>query len=204
MRGTQHLIDFASLDRLFHQLGLGFDPAECHGSLCGLLCASDAVTGPVWVNRVLVGDPELPVVDSLSARGMGAEANYAPTALLFSLYKDTVEDLNDPEYGFSLLLPDDDEPLPQRVEELSRWCQGFLFGLGLGGVREQTNLSGETREVMRDFVEISRLGTGEASDSNEDEAAFAEIVEYVRMAVLLLYEELRSLRTVRPDGAPVH
>ena len=204
MRGTQHLIDFASIDKLFHGLGLGLDPAECHGSLCGLLCASDAVTGPVWVDRVLAGDPELPGVESPSAHGPGAAANYAPAALLLDLYKDTVEDLNDPEYGFSLLLPDDDEPLPQRVEELSRWCQGFLLGLGLGGVQEQTKLPGDSHEVMRDFAEISRLGGGEASESNEDEAAFAEIVEYVRMAVLLLYEELRSLRTARPDGAAVH
>jgi uncharacterized protein YgfB (UPF0149 family) len=57
---------------------------------------------------------------------------------------------------------------------------------------------------MRDFVEISRLGHGDGDDGNEDETAFAEIAEYVRMAVLLVYEELRPLRTARPDGAPVH
>jgi uncharacterized protein YgfB (UPF0149 family) len=205
MRGTQHLIDFESIDMLFDQLGLGLDPAECHGNLCGLLCASDAVTGPAWVSRVLAGRLDLPLAEIPSEHGTGAEeANPASADLLFSLYIDTIEYLNDPEYGFSPLLPDDDEPLAQRVEELSRWCQGFLLGLGLGGVREQTNLPGDSHEVMRDFVEISRLGNGQAAESNEDEAAYAEIVEYVRMAVLLLYEELRSLRTARPDGAPLH
>ena len=57
---------------------------------------------------------------------------------------------------------------------------------------------------MRDFVEISRLGRGEDGEKEEDQAAFAEIVEYVRMAVLLVYEELRPLRAARPPDAPVH
>ena len=57
---------------------------------------------------------------------------------------------------------------------------------------------------MRDFVEISRLSPGEGGDGNDDETAFAEVVEYVRMAVLLVYEELRPLRAARPADAPVH
>ena len=120
------------------------------------------------------------------------------------LYKEPAGQLDDPEFGFSLLLPDDTVPLAQRVESLALWCQGFLAGLGLGGLQDQSKLPGDSHEVMRDFVEISRLGHGDDGVTNEDEAAFAEIVEYVRMAVLLVYEELRPLRTVRPDGAPVH
>ena len=201
MSGTEHLIDFASIDSLFHQLGLGLDPAECHGSLCGLLCASDAVKGAAWVNQVLSGRLDFPAAEAppLQAGARGEEH-----ALLLILYKETAGQLDDPEYGFSLLLPDDSVPLAQRAESLSRWCQGFLAGLGLGGVQDQSKLPGDSHEVMRDFVEISRLGHGEDDATNEDETAFAEIVEYVRMAVLLVYEELRPLRTARPDGAPVH
>lgn len=201
MTGTEHLIDFAGIDRLFRQLGLGLDPAECHGSLCGLLCASDAVQGKAWVNQVLAGRLDLPGAEAPPLQG-GAEGE--GHTLLLILYKDTAGCLDDPEYGFSLLLPGDDEPLAQRVEALSRWCQGFLLGLGLGGVQDQAKLPGDSHEVMRDFVEISRLGHGEAGDSNEDETAFAEIVEYVRMAVMVVYAELRPLRTARPDGAPMH
>jgi uncharacterized protein YgfB (UPF0149 family) len=184
MTGTEHLVDFASVDGLFHQLGLGLDAAECHGTLCGLLCASDTVKGSAWVNQVLSGRLDLPEEEAPPLQ-VGSHGD-------------------DPEYGFSLLLPDDDLPLAQRAESLSRWCQGFLAGLGLGGLQDQSKLPGDSSEVMRDFVEISRLGHGDGDDSNEDEAAFAEIVEYVRMAVLLVYEELRPLRTARPDGAPVH
>ena len=201
MSGTEHLIDFESIDSLFSQLGLGLDPAECHGSLCGLLCASDAVKGAAWVNQVLAGHLDLPEAESPPLQG-GAQGE--EHALLLILYKETAGQLDDPEFGFSLLLPDDTVPLAQRVESLALWCQGFLAGLGLGGLQDQSKLPGDSHEVMRDFVEISRLGHGDDGVTNEDEAAFAEIVEYVRMAVLLVYEELRPLRTVRPDGAPVH
>ena len=100
-------------------------------------------------------------------------------------------------------MPDDDQPLRRRVEALSNWCQGFLLGLGLGGVREGSGLPGDSQEVMRDFAEISRLGHGDGN-KEEEESAYAEIVEYVRMAVLLVYEELRPLRVARPVDAPVH
>jgi uncharacterized protein YgfB (UPF0149 family) len=201
MTDAEHLVDFASVDGLFHQLGLSLDAAECHGTLCGLLCASDTVKGSAWVNQVLSGRLELPEAETPPLQGGSHGEEHA---LLLILYKETIGQLDDPEYGFSLLLPDDALPLAQRVESLSHWCQGFLAGLGLGGLQDQAKFPGDSSEVMRDFAEISRLGHGDGDGDNEDEAAFAEIVEYVRMAVLLVYEELRPLRTARPDGAPVH
>lgn len=201
MSGSEHVVDFAHIATIFRHLGLSLDPAECHGCLCGLLCATDAVQGAAWVNQVLAGKLGLPEPGAAPHQN-GAEVEER-TALLI-LYKETAGQLDDPNYGFSPLLPDDEQPLRQRVEALSRWCQGYLLGLGLGGVQEQSGLSGESHEVMRDFVEISRLGHGEDGENEEDEAAFAEIVEYVRMAVLLVYEELRPLRAARPPGAPVH
>lgn len=201
MSVSEHLIDFSRIDALFHQLGLNLDPSECHGTLCGLLCATDAVQGAAWVNQVLSGQPGLPDIPHAPAQQV---ANGDERTQLLILYKNTVTQLDDPEYGFTLLLPDDEAPLAQRVEALSRWCQGFLLGLGLGGVQDQSGLPGDSHEVVRDFVEISRLAQGEGEEREEDEAAFAEIVEYVRMAALLVYEELRPMRAERPDDAPVH
>ena len=201
MSGSEHVVDFAAITTLFHRLGLSLDPAESHGSLCGLMCATEAIKGSTWVNQVLAGQLGLPETGNVPLHP-GADGE--ERTLLLILYKDTAAQLDDPDYGFTLLLPDDEQPLQHRVEALSRWCQGFLLGLGLGGVQEQTGLPGDSHEVMRDFVEISRLGHGEGGDNDEDETAFAEIVEYVRMAVLLVYEELRPLRAERPEGAPVH
>jgi len=201
MSVSEHVVDFANIAALFRHLGLSLDPAECHGSLCGILCATESVKGAAWVNQVLAGQLDLPLSEFASPQN---KTDGEGRTLLLILYKDTIAQLDDPEYGFSLLLPGEDQALRLRVESLSRWCQGFLLGLGLGGVQEQTGLPGESHEVMRDFVEISRLGPGEGGGNEEDETAFAEIVEYVRMAVLLVYEELRPLRAARPEGAPVH
>jgi len=201
MSGSEHVVDFARITTVFRDLGLSLDPAECHGSLCGLLCATDTVQGAAWVNQILADKLGLPEPEAAPhPNGAAGEER----TLLLILYKETAGQLDDPEYGFSPLLPDDEQPLDQRVEALSRWCQGFLLGLGLGGVQEQSGLSGDSHEVMRDFVEITRLGQGEDGENEEDQAAFAEIVEYVRMAVLLVYEELRPLRAARPPDAPVH
>jgi yecA family protein len=201
MSESEHVVDFTNIATLFRHLGLDMDPAESHGSLCGLLCATESVKGSAWVNQVLAGQLGLPESEHAPLQN---NADGEERTLLLILYKDTAIQLDDPEYGFSLLLPDDDQTLQSRVEALSRWCQGFLLGLSLGGVQEQTGMPGDSHEVLRDFVEISRLGQGEGGDNEEDEAAFAEIVEYVRMAVLLVYEELRPLRAARPEGAPVH
>lgn len=201
MSGSEHVVDFSNIAELFDRLGLALDPAECHGNLCGLLCATESVKGSAWVTQVLSGQLAFPEGEALPLPG---NAEGQERTLLLILYKDTAEQLEDPEYGFSLLQPDDDQPLRQRVEALSHWCQGFLLGLGLGGVREESGLPGDSNEVIRDFVEISRLGQGESGEGDDDEAAYAEIVEYVRMAVLLVYEELRPLRAARPEGMPVH
>lgn len=201
MSGSVHAVDFKDITALFRHVGLSLDPAECHGCLCGLLCAATELQGVDWANQVLAGKLGLPETGAplppppSSAEGEGR-------ALLLQLYGQTAEQLDDPEYGFFPLLPDDNHPLDERVEALSRWCQGFLLGLGLGGVQEQSGLPGDSHEVMRDFAEISRLGRSEGGE--DDEAAYAEVLEYVRMAVLLVYEEMRPLRTARPPGAQVH
>lgn len=183
-------LDYAAYTNLFQQLGLL--PAECHGGLAGLLCATDTIDGEQWTQELLAQR----TTDATPQVGDEATA-------LRRLYEHTVDGLEDVDYGFTLLLPDEEQPLHERAEALSQWCQGFLWGLGLGGIQEQAKLPGDVNEVMQDMAEISRLNFAAATGSN-DETAYAEIVEYVRMAVLLIYEELRLLRGARPDGNAVH
>ena len=186
-------LDYAAYSDLFQQLGFGLSPAECHGGLAGLLCATDTITSEQWTQELL------------AQRAAGAPLHMADEAsALRRLYEHTVEGLDDVDYGFALALPDEQHPLHERAEALSQWCQGFLWGLALGGIQDQAKLPGDVNEVMQDMAEISRLNFATAAGSNDDETAYAEIVEYVRMAVLLIYEELRLLRVARPDGNAVH
>ncbi|MDH3561200.1 MAG: UPF0149 family protein, partial [Gammaproteobacteria bacterium] len=93
----------------------------------------------------------------------------------------------------------DDIPLALRSKALGQWCQGFLYGLALGGVPEEGGQPGNVQEIMRDFYEISQASFDHDSDDETDEAAYIEIVEYVRMSVLLCHEELQPLHSQAPE-----
>lgn len=198
LSSTPPPFDYDAYAALFQKLGLELAPAEAHGGLAGLLCATDTVTVEQWIAELMAGKPTIMLADD----GVAGADDDTPT--LRRLYELTTDQLEDPDYGFTLLLPGDAHPLAERAEALSQWCQGFLWGLGLGGIQDEAKLPGDVNEVMRDMSEISRLRFADQGGGNEDETAYTEIVEYVRMAALLVYEELRPLRVARPDGDVVH
>jgi uncharacterized protein YgfB (UPF0149 family) len=122
---------------------------------------------------------------------------------LSDLHQWTLESMNDSAGSFKLLLLDDDDPLPERVEALSAWCQGFVYGLAAGGIKQDSELPEDASELLKDMVEISRAAHDiddadtEAADDNEDEVAYMEVEEYVRMGVIYLYEELQPLQSTQ-------
>lgn len=91
------------------------------------------------------------------------------------------------EFDFELLLPDDSVALDTRVTALAEWTQGFLVGVVEAGATWST-APAVVREVIADFAEIARLRGGGLEDE-DDEGAYAELVEYVRMGVVLIYGE---------------
>jgi uncharacterized protein YgfB (UPF0149 family) len=95
---------------------------------------------------------------------------------------------------FAPLLPDDDTPLRERADALSLWCQGFLYGLGSGTTPDPGKVSSEAGEIIRDLTEITHVGVEADEENEENEAAFAEVVEFVRVGVQLLFVELAPAR----------
>ena len=92
-------------------------------------------------------------------------------------------------------LPDDDEELFVRVQALAEWSQGFLVGFGTGVKANELEFSEEAQELLRDLVEISKLGPDrDQVPEEEDEVALNELEEYVRTAVMMLYSEF-ALKT---------
>jgi len=72
--------------------------------------------------------------------------------------------------------------------------------MGLAGERLQVDaLPDEAGEVLRDMGQIAQAGFEGDADDDADEAAYAEIVEYVRVGVQLLYEELQPA-AMQPAG----
>lgn len=116
------------------------------------------------------------------------------------MFTDTEAGIQDRDLGFQLFLSADDENLTQRLEELAEWCSGFLMGLAMGGIKEYKSLPGDIPEFMEDLVEVSRAGSYELQDEDEDENAYMELMEYIRMGVMLVRMELHHLHAGSDDG----
>ena len=94
--------------------------------------------------------------------------------------------------GFSLWLTGEEEILEERTMALSHWCSGFLAGLGSSGDDSLNTMSGDASEALKDLQQISAADVSDTSESEEDENAFMEIVEYIRVVVLMIREDLRG------------
>lgn len=188
-----HYPDISQLEGLLFDVDAMLGATESHGALCGMLCAQGATDAAQWMLQVLGEHEE--TSNALQQAGK----------LLIQIHQLSVEQMNDSNVDFDLMLPDDDEPLESRVEALGVWCQGFVFGLAVGGVKEDTDLPEDSKELIKDILEISRAGyiaDNEAElnamaedDSDDDEVAFMEVTEYVRMGTLLIYEELQPVQS---------
>ncbi len=184
--------DIPQLEDLLFNVDAALGATESHGALCGMLCAQGATEASQWMLCVLGEHEET----SKALQQVGKK--------LLGIHKITVEQMNDTDADFDLMLPDDDEPLEMRVEGLGMWCQGFVYGLAVGGIKEDTVLPEDSKELIQDILEISRAGyvadneaelATDEEDSEEDEVAFMEVCEYVRMGILLIYEELQPLQS---------
>lgn len=103
----------------------------------------------------------------------------------------TCNALSDPECRFRPLLPDEARPLLERATALYDWVRGFLFGFGVQSPPE-TGLSEQTREILRDFTDLTRLDLTDLDlreESEANEEALADVTEFVRVATLLIHAE---------------
>lgn len=158
------------VDDLLGELQAPVSAAESHGILCGLVATHARDARATWIRRSL-DEEAVP------------EAVPEP---LSRVHDESVRQLDDATFDFQLLLPADDErDLETRTAALAEWCNGFAFGVGASGWRED-DLPAESREFLHD---VARIAQAEVQGSEDDEAAFAEVVEYVRMGVLLTRTE---------------
>lgn len=167
-------ISHADLAVALTRMRLGTGASDLHGLLTGYLCGGGDA-GP----RAFLSALELESDD--------AHADDAGHALLAELYAQCRMQLADPELGFEPLLPDAERPLAERGDALVDWCRGFLGGLGLAGFG-RSGLSEEGAEILRDFESIA--ASHFSYDEEDDEDSLAEVFEFVRIGVLLLYGEL--------------
>jgi len=170
-------VDYQQLTEALVADDLVTSAAEVHGALTGLLCTPQLP--PDW-QRIVLG--EIPLTGS------------ALPALIERLCEWTEAQLRSEEFSFEPLLPPEESPLSDRVEALAGWCRGFLDGLLAAGVRDAGALPGEGGEFIHDLLSIGEAEPPQAP-TEEEERAYAELVEYLRAGVGHVYEECR--RTVK-------
>jgi hypothetical protein len=178
--------DYEQIQQVLTQAHSLTDAAEAHGTLTGCLCSAVAYRFEDWMLEIL---PE------------GA-AGSSSNEVLLELFQNTSVALGEAQMQFAPLLPQDEDPIDARAAALGAWCQGFLYGLGTSSLADVSLLPGDVAEVVRDLTEITHVAadSGESLESNE--GAYAELVEFVRAGVQLLFDELEPLRreASHPEG----
>ena len=179
------LVAYDDLDEALRRAGASWDAAQAHGLLTGRLTVGGAAAAPDWLLQVLDG------TDERSAHVTECRN------MLDSLYQGTFWHLSERLSAFRPLVPDDVSEAEQRTTAMAHWCEGFLHGL-VSVEHDQSfkdRLAAEPlSDIIRDMLQITRAVIDEESDAEDNEAAYAQIIEYIRVAAQLAYEELSDLR----------
>jgi len=158
-----------------------FNASQVHGLICGLICIDTAEeVDTSWMKKILASADDATCIE-----------------LLRTVYETSYHQLSDFSFEFAMLLPNDDMDINARTEELGLWCQGFLTGLEKSRDKIEQDATEAVAEAIADITEIAQVNFGDITDSEEDEAAYFELVEYVRLAVLMLFHEFRA--ATRPE-----
>jgi len=173
-------MDYKACNAILTTCDADLSAAEAQGMATGLLCVNERMTSDDWLAELL-----------RDAGPLSGEDH----SVLAGLFDETRRLLFGDEFEFDLFLPDDDSLLSERADALKSWCRGFLFGVGFSNPASGVNK--ETREILKDITEFTRLDTD--VDGEEDENDFTEITEYLRSAVLLLRDELSGDNEDRDD-----
>ncbi|KRW61395.1 YecA/YgfB family protein [Pseudomonas sp. TTU2014-080ASC] len=163
---------YTAFATLLSSSGYTVSPAELHGLLLGRSCAGAGFDAEPWLQEAT----EL----------LGSELQDNVRQALIGLQEMVKGELNSTDVTLVLLLPGDDAALAERTTALGQWCQGFLAGFGL--TARDSALSAEAMEVLQDLSAIAQIQ--DALDESEDgENDYMEVMEYLRVAPLLLFSE---------------
>lgn len=168
------LIDYKTFEDLLSLMPTELSPAEFQGIALGLLAWNNPSRAAQEWSSLLTQEcvcicPELKV-----------------------LFEGAWNGLKDTHYGLKLYLPCDEFPLYLRTLAISQWCRGFMFGLGLMGFDSRMLSNSLISEALQDISQIVNIQIHPNENSEECERDFFELVEYLRMATLLIYSEMSS------------
>lgn len=178
---SMNVSNYLKYNELFNEANNVPSVAEVHGLICGFICAGSITDGKSWLE---------PIISHLGSKDIELLNTYKK--LLLEIHETTSLKLQEFSFDFELLIPNDDAPLQERAEALSYWCQGFIVALNRAGINYKKMPPSETKEAIHHIIEISKLDYKMIDVTESDELAYNEVMEYVRMAVILVYAELAA------------
>jgi yecA family protein len=178
-------VAFDDLDEALRRCGATWGASQAHGLLTGRLAVGGAKAGADWLLQVLEG------TDENDALRLECQKK------LDVLYQATFWELSERLSEFMPLMPDDETETATKTAAMAHWCEGFLHGLVSAEHAQELRdrlAADPLADIIRDMLQITRAGIDEEIDDEGNEAAYAELIEYIRVAAQLAYEELSDLR----------
>ena len=171
-------VEHERVERRMASADLEISASEAHGMLCGLLCGNRDPR-ELWFTELFETTEEADLLERECRQ------------VLCVLYSQTREVLEGEGLALTPLLPEDTRSLTTRAEAVCDWCRGFLYGLGLTGISEDTPMSDDSREALHDMSEITRMDLSSLVESEEDEDSLMHVTEHIRVASTLIYVEYK-------------
>lgn len=169
-------------------LSLNTSGSGLHGMMCGFLCAGADSQGEAYLK-------------ALSDNKKGEAARLGLLAL-FSVYSISQQHISNFDFEFTLFLPDDYQPLPERAQAFSEWCEGFIQGLTSAGVGAEEFYEEEAIEALGHISDFAELDFDSLDTEEDNEKSLMEVSEYTRMAVLRLHGDLIANERERDGDEP--
>ena len=169
---------FDDVVEALHVMQVFTNASESHGLLCALFSFGAEVNFSAWSDSLMskpLQEGDIVAVDALQT--------------MKKLYDYTKAQFDEQGLSIDLFIPEDCEPLTERAEGLTYWIRGFLSGVGLFGLDYESSENEYVKEAISDLMKISYMdyeSLGEVESSEDD---FLELMEYTRVAVLLIDSE---------------
>ncbi len=176
--------NYYELENYLGTLPVVMSVSECHGVLTGLAAAGKSINQHNWCEHILEDHAHYEHIKD------------ADKETLAEWYALTAAQLGAADLSFTMCLPDDEQALKDRLNAVADWCHGFLYGLAATGDVDFKTLPAEASESLSDLGEIGKIDAVASIDDGEAESDLMEIIEYVRMAALSLYDDIQAQFTI--------
>lgn len=170
--------DYEELAGALHAAQVELSPAEVHGMITGTVSVPQArAPGSLFFGRKPVA--ATPEVEAF-------------LRLVAALQEDVRARLEGSDFEFQPLLRGAEAELSEQVDALAAWARGYVLGLAAAGVADPKRLEGQIGEFLLDATRIGEAEMDEDETVEQQEREIAEIVEYLRVGVQLVYDELHG------------